>query len=164
MGDNIHNQIQEMRRQLGADFVKYGKNIARHMAQEIADHLYATAGSAIINFYTSYDPKYYMRHENFFNTYKRYYKNHGNRFTGGVDIIDNLPDVYSSPTNTVFDRVWQGGFHGLSSLYYHNPAPMYPSPMMITEKKRDQILQHISQYESRAAQKAKSDKYNFLFK
>lgn len=164
MGADIHTQIEQMRKELEADFEKYGENIAKYAAQDIATVLTEEANQAISYFYSSYDPKYYLRHDNFWKTYKRYYKNRKPFFIGGVNFINNLPDVYDSPVQQVFNRVIYGGFHGPSSLYYHNPAPMYPFPLKRVTDKRDEIIQNISLYTDKAANKAKKDTYNYLFR
>lgn len=168
MGANIHAQIEQLRQDLKEDFVKYGKNIARYMALEIADDLSQEAHIAITEFYT-YKPKYYYRHNNFNNwkSYKRYYKNHGDRFTGGVDLLSSaIPDVYSGKYSSpleVFNRVYNG-FHGLSSANLAIPPAMDPSPNERILDKKDAILSDYSKYENNAAQKAKNDTYNYLFR
>lgn len=167
MGSDIHAQIEQLREDLKNDLIKYGQNIAKYMAQEIADDLSQEAHQAITDFY-KYKPIYYLRHENFNNwkSYKRYYKNHGDRFTGGVDLLPSaIPDVYSGSNSSpmeVFERVY-GGFHGISSITLGVPPIMDPSPIERILDKKTEILNDYSKYERNASQKAKKDKYIFLF-
>lgn len=199
MGSDIHSQITELRNNLKSDLIKYQNNIGKYMAQAIAKDLTNYAQSVIEDFYDQYDPKdpethpkrfsysrmnkkgenityykrfYYTRHGNFRDVPQMYYKKRGEIFIGGVDLMDNLPDVYwgaySDPTQ-VFNRVIFGGLHGYASLGIPNgiqniPPIFDPSPYERIKKRHDEIIADHSKYENEAVEKAKKDNYILLFR
>lgn len=149
---------------LEEDLKKLQNNIAKYAVQEMADELTEEAKNAIDYFYSSYDPKYYFRHDNFNRSYKRYYKNKAPRYIGGVELLeDSIPNVYrgtdSSP-KSVFERVY-GGLHGIASL--QNRAPiMAPSPMERILNKYDEIIADKDKYFNIATSRAMRDSYNII--
>lgn len=173
MSNDIHAQIMAMREDLKSDMEAYGKNIAKHMAQDIAMDLTEYSEQVMSDFYADYNPKSYSRHGNFYNISRRYYKKRGDLYIGGVDLLRNeLPDVYSGSYSEpfyVFNRVVFEGLHGFASLTIPNtitntPPNFSPPPYARVLKKRDEILNNIDQYETAAANKAKKDNYVYLFK
>lgn len=149
----------------------YVSDIAKNIAQDIADEMTETTRLAISDFYEDYDPEdlsthngvtYYYRHWNFDKSFKRYYSNHKPRFSGGVELLmDDLPDVYrgtnAAPKN-VFWRVYSG-YHGIASFQSakgqtHIKVPiMSPSPLERIHQKYNYITKHLKDYENRAIQK-----------
>lgn len=174
--DDIHSRIIELRENLKSDIIKYGQNIAKYMAQDIADDLTKYAKSIIEEFYGQYDPEdaskhnglvYYYRHWNFRKVPKRYYKKRGNVYTCGVDLNDELPNVYrgtnSSPI-AVYNRVMNEGLHGLASLTSATVPTYNPSPFFKIKKKYEEINNDSTDYENKAELKARNDNYVLLFK
>ena len=170
---NLEQFIEDIQ----ADAHKYATNIAKYMAQDIADEMRDVARSAINTFYNQYDPEdpskhngqiYYYRHWNFEKSFRRYYRNRDPYFIGGVVLLRNeLPNVYtgrkSSPHN-VFDRVY-AGYHGIASFQDCNPPVpiMRPSPHKIITDKFKEIQKNLKDYENKAAKKAQGDSYKYIF-
>ena len=175
-----------IREVLERDLMNYCQNIARHAVHQMANDMTKTAKTAIDLFYSDYKPRFYIRNWNFRHTYRRYYKNHGDRFSGGVELlVDALPSKdYSDPTYEVFDRVY-AGFHGMASAMdnkIHNvidrstnkptgetarhirfiPPRMNPSPMDILLKKYDDIAANKDQYFENAKKIAQRYSYEYL--
>lgn len=170
----------------------YVKNIAKHMAQKIADELTKTACYAIEEFYKQYNPEdmslhdgriYYYRHWNFRKSFKRYYRKRDDYYVGGVMLLRNeLPNVYkgknSSPTS-VFDRVYLG-YHGIASFQnrgadggYLKPSSdnrvpiLRPSPhkIIVDKYKYLSLPQTLKLLEKEAATEAKRDNtYKGIFR
>ena len=181
----MRQNVSYITKQLKKDLIKYGNNIAKNMALTIANELTEEARLAIEDFYNGYTPQYYVRHYNFRNSFKRYYKNHGDHFTVGVELTkSNIPNVYSDPVDEVFMRVYHG-FHGYASVFdndIHNvidkntnlptgvtvqhkgniPPRMVPSPIERLLKKRKEIVSNIYTYQSNASQVAKNNNYSYL--
>jgi len=177
--------VSSITKQLKKDLIKYGNSVAKNMAQTIADELTEEARCAIEDFYNSYNPQYYTRHYNFRDSYKRYYRNHGDHFTAGVELMEsNIPNVYSDPVDEVFMRVYHG-FHGYAGIFDNNiydvidrntnlptgataqhrgsiPPRMVPPPIERLLNKRDEIVSNISIYQGNASQIAKRNSYTYL--
>lgn len=175
MGNNIHSQIRELREALKSDFIKYQNNIGRHITQKMTDDLTDYAKSVIEDFYDQYTPKesiHYKRHGYFRDVPQRYYKKRGDVFIGGVDLINDLPDVYFgsySEPEQVFNRVIFGGLHGYASLGIPKgittiPPEFQPSPYDRIAQRRDEILNNYLDYIDEAVEKSKKDSYAILFK
>jgi len=173
MGSKSKMGLLEFRAALERDLKKYSHNVARFAAHKIADDLTECASYHIHRFYEQYDPEdptlhngkiYYHRHWNFYNTYRRFYKNHGNRFSGGVEFI-YPPDVYRGTDSSpmfVFKRVY-GGMHGIASATHPATVPMYwPSPMRRIKDEYDYIQSHSDKYVSYGEEMARTDKYEIL--
>ena len=158
------NTLDDFRRLLSDDLKKYGENICKIMAQDVADILTEETRNAISDFY-NYKPKYYLRHNNFNYSFRRDYKNRSPRFYGGVELLmDSLPAVYTgtnSDTNSVFWRVYSG-YHGIASFKGHAPI-MRPAPINRIIDKRDEIVANQDKYIDIAENKARQQKYNLLF-
>lgn len=156
--------LEEFKQALAKDLKNYGENICRNLAQDITDELTEEAKHSIEDFY-SYQPKYYLRHNNFNKSYRRDYKNRSPRFYGGVELLmDELPDVYSgtnSDPNSVFWRVYSG-YHGIASFRGHAPI-MRPAPINRILNKRNEIVANQNNYINKADCKAQKMKYNILF-
>lgn len=151
----------------------YITDIAKYMAQDIADDMIKTAKTAIAIFYNSYDPEdinshnghiYYYRHWNFERkSFKRYYSNHNPIFTGGIELtMFDFPNVYSgtnSAPQNVFWRVYSG-YHGIASFQSAKNETridvpiMRPSPIEMIHDKYDYIKKNLKEYEERARRKA----------
>lgn len=149
---------------LEVDLRKLQNNIAKYTVQEMADDLTEEARIAIEDFYGDYTPIYYLRHNNFYRSFKRYYKNSAPRYIGGIELLqDSIPNVYrgtdSSP-QSVFKRVYSG-LHGIASLQGRTPITN-PSPMERIEKKYEEILNNSNAYFRRATSKALRDGYNII--
>ena len=175
MGDFIN--LEDFRQKIERDAKKYATNIAKYMAQEIADDMTEVAKSAIEDFYAQYDPEdaslhngkvYYYRHWNFKNSYKRYYKNRRPVFVGGIELLrSELPNVYegkNSDPQSVFDRVYLG-YHGIASFQNCNPPVpiLTPSPWRRIQDKFKEIQSQLPNYEKRASKKARKDSYEYIF-
>ena len=170
--------LNQLREDLQKDVQDYATNIAKFMAQKIADDMTEVTQTAIESFYSQYDPEdytkhnghiYYYRHWNFKKSYKRYYYNRNPRFIGGVELLrSDIPDVYygkNSDPQSVFDRVYLG-YHGIASFQNCNPPVpiLSPSPYRIIRDKFKDIQKHLKDYENEAAQKARKQQYRRLFK
>lgn len=135
---NNINQIKE-----------YANKITSDVAKRIAKELTHEANNVLLEFYSSYDPKYYRRHENFIRKFKpqKYYHNGGQIFSGGVKLLtDSIPNVYQDKPSTVANFVYNG-LHGWASVNWHGSvSPMKPSPLNIINKKRDKIIKNIQKY------------------
>lgn len=150
----------------------YVSDIAKNMAQDIANEMTETVRSAMNDFYNEYDPEdlsthngaiYYYRHWNFYKSFRRYYSNHNPKFSGGVELLmDDFPNDYSgtnSAPKNVFWRVY-AGYHGIASFMSakgktHIRVPiMSPSPMGLIHSKYKYIIGHLKEYEERAIYKA----------
>lgn len=164
------NSLTELRFALKKDFEKYAYNVARYAAHKIADELTEVASYHIHRFYEQYNPEdpnlhngviYYRRHWNFYNTYHRYYKNHGKTFSGGV-AFTYPPDVYRGTDSSpmfVFKRVY-GGMHGIASATHPSTVPMYwPSPMRRIKDEYDYIKSHSEKYVAYGEEMARKDAY-----
>lgn len=171
------NNLEQFRKDIESDAQKYAINIAKYMAQNIADEMTEVAHNAIEDFYNKYDPEdpskhngyiYYYRHWNFKKSYKRYYKNRNPYFSGGIQLLHNdLPNVYTgtnSSPEAVFDRVYLG-YHGIASLQNCTPPVpiLKPSPIKRINEKFRYIQQHLKEYEDKAAEQARKDTYNYIF-
>lgn len=111
------NNIEEFVDDIQKDAHKYATNIAKYMAQDIADEMREVAYNAIENFYSEYDPEdsskhnghiYYYRNWNFRKSFKRYYKNRDPYFVGGVELLeDEVPNVYTGTNSSPSSVFWR---------------------------------------------------------
>lgn len=168
------NSFSEISDLLNKDMQKFKSNMSKYITKRIADDLTEECKNAIEDFYADYDPEnpnnhngriYYYRHWNFRRSFKRYYKNHGTRYVGGIELLeDELPNVYSGrnsdPTN-VFWRVYSG-LHGIASIQGYVPSMKMESPYNRLIKKREEIIRDKDKYLNEAYNYAMSDSYNII--
>lgn len=105
----------QFEKELKEDIEKMFKAGCSAYCEKAADELTETAKVAIKQFYDDYEPKYYKRTENLLkNSYKRYYKNHGRRFEGGVYIGAKNMNPYKEGISPeyIVEAGWSG-WHGL---------------------------------------------------
>jgi hypothetical protein len=141
------------------------KTAARKISSTAATALTNRAKENLNEFY-SYDPKYYVRHPggmNFHNAIRRYYRNSGYYYEGGVVISpngfvsqfigeDGKEHSYNDPIgnattpDTVFYDVLVDGFHGPSSKYWGIPQPMFPSMDVDLKMLRNQIFYNLNDF------------------
>lgn len=166
------------------DSEMYIKNIAKYMAKKIADDLTEEAHSAIREFYTSYHPKDYVRHYNFWDSYKRICRKRNGVYRTGVELcVNKLPNEYNMKEKTrkisndpsysiswidnkpedVFWRVYDFGWHGIASKIYDTVPIMSPTPHERIKDKYDYISKHLDDYEAEASKMAAKGKYAKLF-
>lgn len=105
------------------------KQKAKELAIEAREKLSQEYLDVISNFYSEYEPKYYLRHFNnkydqssllrsgMGRTFEKYYKNsHETIFSGGISIsTDNMYDDYQDPQIDVLNS-FLNGYHGHPSL------------------------------------------------
>jgi hypothetical protein len=105
------------------------KQKAKELAIEAREKLSKEYLEVVSNFYSEYEPTYYLRHFNnkydersllksgMGRTFEKYYKNsHDMVFSGGISIsIDNMYDDYKDPQIDVLNS-FLNGYHGRSSL------------------------------------------------
>lgn len=183
--------INHIKKQLYNDIKKYNTAVTYYLAKDIADTMYEEAHSAIRYFYSQYHPHEYVRHWNFWATYKRIGTHYGSKKnTVGVELLLNeFPDEYRNSRSKrgvvdkddkkevfyyesfhrndpqdVFWRVYKFGWHGIASLQPETGVPtMTPSPYVRLINKRDEIIKNKDDYIERAKEKAKKGNYNILY-
>lgn len=130
--------------------VKYGNEVCRKTAQNIATDLTKTAEFAINEFYEDYSPVMYQRH--FYNferkSFKRYYEHsHSKKFYGGVELTpERMDDIYEGTVNQVFSSVYNG-WHGVPmGKYTQEIERMDPTPYDIIYDRYFDIVLNINKY------------------
>lgn len=104
---------------------KYGNQIARNLAVTFRNELVKEYQLQIARFYGEYTPRVYKRTGQFQNSYRPYYRNHGTRFHGGVEITaSGMASVYhDSPSEVVSTAI--SGYHGRPELGIWSSPPIY---------------------------------------
>ena len=146
------------------DLDELSKNTAKIAMQKASEELYQTARLAIDDFYKDYTPGdhyrknnpngpterpwFYDRTYNLHNSYKKYLKNNGTVYYGGVILSpEYMEDVYRQPNtqDLIFDLTLLGGVHGLDSWQQTDtrPATPYwitrPAPIQQIQMKYDEL-------------------------
>ena len=100
------------------------QNCARLTSEELEEQYLFI----IDQFYADYAPTQYVRTYGMKNDiYKRYYKNRGNRYQGGIQLNSDWLDSRNyaiQDTGYLFDIVIQFGWHGSDSVFVSTPSPL----------------------------------------
>ena len=131
-------------------------------ASQIANEMTDYTRTVISDFYGSYGPHVYQRHGGLNNSFKRYYKNGGTIFHGGVELLPDsmgsYPSIFAKYTgkamssSAIFEYAIMQGRHGNTEqlqVALRMPLsipPVSTPPIELIEKKRDEIVGNIESY------------------
>ena len=150
------------------DLDELGKNTAKIAMQNVSDELYDVAKKAIDNFYRDYTPGdhyrknhpngpterpwFYDRTYNLKKSYRKYLKNNGTVYYGGVILSPSyMDDVYRQPNtqDLIFELTLLSGLHGLDSWEqnYNRPSTPYgisrPTPIQQVQTKYSELKKEL---------------------
>ena len=126
--ERMRDMVENMET-LKEDIKKYLETFANAYVNKAAELLTEEAKSAVKYFYDDYDPKYYLRTDNFKkNSYKKYLKNNGRYYYGGVRLSSENMSPYVEDggffdPGIVFEAAATLGIHGKISEPAHITSP-----------------------------------------
>lgn len=154
---------------LRADMEKYLTTYAQTYAKSASEE-FTKAAKDVINavYYGGYSPEYYHRTDDLrSNSYKKYLKNNGDTYYGGVVISsENMSDYTNiwgekrstTPASSVVEWAWGAGYHGYTGGNPANGIYSFP-PISSLEMEIGFIKNNI---ESKALETARSQSYSVL--
>lgn len=154
---------------LRADVEKYLTTYARTLADSAAEEFTQAAKDVISSvYYGGYSQKYYNRTDDLRNnSYKKYKKNNGSTFYGGVKITSEAMSDYTNiwggkqsttSADTVLSWAWGEGYHGYLGGDPSNRIQTFP-PISALEMEAGMLIPSL---QSKANSVAKSQGYSVL--
>lgn len=136
----------QIKQGLRKDIIKMFRASMSAYCKKAADELTKTAEYAMQDFYNDYKPKWYDRTYDLKNkSYSRYYRNHGNRFSGGVSIGSEEMKTHYKNANELEERdpyliastAWESGLHGIYGWHTEEGSNGIIPMQIIDEKMKD---------------------------